>query len=43
MQANNEYSQAAIVAKRNFEAGLWGIERINMLLKAGKITEKEYK
>lgn len=35
-------SKAAQIAKKNYEAGLWGIERINALLLAGKITEEEY-
>lgn len=39
---DTQYSQAAIIAKKNFDAGLWGIQRINMLLEAKKITQEEY-
>lgn len=39
---NEEYSIVAQVAKRNYDSGLWKIQRINMLLEAKKITDEEY-
>lgn len=35
-------SKAARIAKQKYMSGEWGINRIDALLNAGKITQEEY-